>query len=147
MGHNQGSLEIRLQGAHAHEGLVSSLLSSHLHSDDDIAIRRVESTVAEFVKLYSLESGSKPFTNVSAVSSELGWSEITSQTIMDYLDSQGIDARFTRELVEAATRVNYGQVNGPTFAHATGALMSARTPTKFTLSRGCVPWRPPVHLK
>jgi hypothetical protein len=33
-----------------------------------------------------------------------------SQTTSEYLDAHGVSEKYSREMVEAATRVNYGQV-------------------------------------
>lgn len=62
-----------------------------------------------FQGLYSSES--PRWSNISSVVSDLGWSDVTAQTTSEYFDLQGIDRRWTRELVEAATRVNYGQAS------------------------------------
>ena len=64
--------------------------------------------VDRFLTLYSPHAPQWP--NVSSVVSELGWADVAAQTTAEYLDLQGIDRRWTRELVEAATRVNYGHV-------------------------------------
>lgn len=66
--------------------------------------------IKEFLTLYTPEAGANPFDNVTSLTSKLEWTDIVGQTAMDYFDSQGIDQRWTREMVEAATRVNYGQV-------------------------------------
>lgn len=64
--------------------------------------------VGIFEGLYRPES--PRWANISAVVSDLGWSDVTAQTTAEYFDLHGVDRRWTRELVEAATRVNYGQV-------------------------------------
>ena len=66
--------------------------------------------VKDFVTLYTPQVGSSPWSNVTALAYQLEWTDIINQSTMDYFDSQGIDARWTREMIEAATRVNYGQV-------------------------------------
>ncbi|KAI0655025.1 Prenylcysteine lyase-domain-containing protein [Cubamyces menziesii] len=66
----------------------------------------VKSMVDRFLMLYSPHA--PQWSNVSSVVSELGWADVAAQTTAEYLDLQGIDRRWTRELVEAATRVNYG---------------------------------------
>jgi prenylcysteine oxidase / farnesylcysteine lyase len=73
--------------------------------------------IKDIMNLYSPAAGSKPFTNITSLASELGWTDIAAQSTMDYFDSQGLDQRWTREMIEAATRVNYGQVR-----HLFGAL-------------------------
>ncbi|TBU28194.1 FAD/NAD(P)-binding domain-containing protein [Dichomitus squalens] len=66
----------------------------------------VKSMIDKFVTLY--EPSPPRWSNITSVANDLEWLEITAQTTAEYLDSQGIDRRFSRELVEAATRVNYG---------------------------------------
>ena len=61
-----------------------------------------------FLKLY--EPSTPRWSNISQVVSEMGWDDVVAKSMSEYLDFQGIDRRWTRELVEAATRVNYGQV-------------------------------------
>ena len=64
----------------------------------------------DFVALYSPEAGSKPFETLTSLATDHGWTDIVNQSTMDYFDTQGINPRWTREMIEAATRVNYGQV-------------------------------------
>ena len=66
--------------------------------------------VKDFARLYTPQTGSSPWSNITALTYQLEWTDIVSQNTMDYFDSQGIDSRWTREMIEAATRVNYGQV-------------------------------------
>ncbi|KAI0655027.1 Prenylcysteine lyase-domain-containing protein [Cubamyces menziesii] len=49
------------------------------------------------------------FKSISELASNLNWDAIASHTTADYLDSQGVNPSWTREMVEAATRINYGQ--------------------------------------
>ncbi|KAF7986244.1 hypothetical protein HWV62_38711 [Athelia sp. TMB] len=67
----------------------------------------VNEIVAQFVTLYT--RGSPKWANMSNLATSFGWSDIIAQSTAGYLDSQGISPKFTREMVEAATRVNYGQ--------------------------------------
>ncbi|KAI0777409.1 FAD/NAD(P)-binding domain-containing protein [Trametes elegans] len=67
----------------------------------------VSTMLERFATLY--DSTGPRWSNISSVVSELGWDEVTARSTSEYLDSQGIDKRWTRELIEAATRVNYGQ--------------------------------------
>ncbi|KAI0683508.1 FAD/NAD(P)-binding domain-containing protein [Earliella scabrosa] len=73
--------------------------------------KKVQSIVKERVdRFLEFYQPSPPrWQNMSAVVSALEWASVTAQTMAEYFDQQGIDPRFTRELVEAATRVNYGQ--------------------------------------
>lgn len=40
----------------------------------------------------------------------MGWTDLVSQTTSEYVDLKSISRRWSREVIEAATRVNYGQV-------------------------------------
>ncbi|KAI1792233.1 FAD/NAD(P)-binding domain-containing protein [Ganoderma leucocontextum] len=67
----------------------------------------VKSMVDKFLTLY--EPSPPRWSNITSIVNDLEWTDHTAQTMSEYLDLQGIDRRFSRELVEAATRVNYGQ--------------------------------------
>ncbi|KAI0354058.1 FAD/NAD(P)-binding domain-containing protein [Trametes cingulata] len=67
----------------------------------------VKDMVDRFLTLYS--PNAPQWSNISSVVSSLAWEQVTAETAAEYFDLQGIDRRWTRELVEAATRVNYGQ--------------------------------------
>ncbi|KAI0644039.1 Prenylcysteine lyase-domain-containing protein [Trametes meyenii] len=66
----------------------------------------VGTMVSRFKRLYSRSA--PQWSNITSVVSSLGWEEVTAETTAEYFDLHGIDRRWTRELVEAATRVNYG---------------------------------------
>ena len=70
--------------------------------------------IDRFVTVY--EPSPPRWSNITSVVNDLELPEFTAQTMAEYLDLQGIDRRFTRELVEAATRVNYGQVSASSLA-------------------------------
>ncbi|KAI0729978.1 FAD/NAD(P)-binding domain-containing protein [Fomitopsis betulina] len=67
----------------------------------------VKSMVAQFLTLYS--PNAPRFSNITALASDLGWTPVIASTAAEYFDTQGVSRLFTRELVDAATRVNYGQ--------------------------------------
>jgi len=69
----------------------------------------VKEMITHFLTLYTPAIGTTPWTNLTTLASGMGWTDLVSSTTMDYLDAQGINGRFTREIVEGATRVNYGQ--------------------------------------
>jgi prenylcysteine oxidase/farnesylcysteine lyase len=48
--------------------------------------------------------------NISSLASTLGWADLTAQTTSEYLTANGISTKYVHEMVEASTRVNYGQV-------------------------------------
>lgn len=62
----------------------------------------------KYLKLYS--SQSPRWEDIADLSQSLGMSNLTSQTMLEYLVSNGVSEKYATELVEAATRVNYGQV-------------------------------------
>ena len=63
--------------------------------------------IDKFVTLYTPSTPS--WSNISDLASDLGWVDLLNQTTAQYLEGQGVSPRFYREIVEAATRVNYGQ--------------------------------------
>ncbi len=65
--------------------------------------------VDKFLHLY--DPTPPRWNNLTSVVSELDWPSVTAQTTSEYLDSHGVEGLFARELVEAATRVNYGQAS------------------------------------
>ncbi|KDQ54837.1 hypothetical protein JAAARDRAFT_37950 [Jaapia argillacea MUCL 33604] len=67
----------------------------------------VKQMIDRFVELYTPES--PRWSTISDLADAFQWSDMVSQTTAEYLDSNGVSKRFSRELVEAATRVNYGQ--------------------------------------
>ncbi|RPD56544.1 FAD/NAD(P)-binding domain-containing protein [Lentinus tigrinus ALCF2SS1-7] len=67
----------------------------------------VDAMASSIIRLY--EPNAPVWQNATSLLSELEWADVTAQTMAEYLDLHGVDRRFSRELVEAATRVNYGQ--------------------------------------
>ncbi|KAJ6501653.1 Prenylcysteine lyase-domain-containing protein [Mycena vitilis] len=67
----------------------------------------VDDMINKFLTLYSPEA--PKWDNLTHLSSQLGWAELVSQTTSEYLKGEGISNLFISELVEASTRVNYGQ--------------------------------------
>lgn len=64
--------------------------------------------IQQILVLYS--SSSPKWDNITDLSARLGWTEIVNSTTTDYLIKQGVSEKYINEVVEAATRVNYGQV-------------------------------------
>lgn len=58
--------------------------------------------------LYTTES--PRWDDVADLSSSFEWDEMANSTCIDYLVANGVSELFAQEMVEAATRVNYGQV-------------------------------------
>lgn len=73
-----------------------------------IKLYSVKATVDQFLSFYNPES--PRWDDISAVSKKLQWATMTHQTASEYLAANGVGQLFKQELVEAATRVNYGQV-------------------------------------
>lgn len=68
--------------------------------------------VQQFMSLYSSTRGTTPFTDLADFASVMNWTSVVGNTTAGYFDAiTGGNGKFTRELIEAATRVNYGQVN------------------------------------
>ncbi|KAG2129757.1 FAD/NAD(P)-binding domain-containing protein [Suillus clintonianus] len=67
----------------------------------------VQSMIDRFLGLYTPDS--PRWDDISALSERLQSVSMTNQTASDFLEGNGVAPLFARELVEAATRVNYGQ--------------------------------------
>lgn len=67
----------------------------------------VDTMVDQFIQLYSPDA--PRWDNISSLVSSFEWADLVSQSTAEYFDTHGISLKFTREYVEAATRVNYGQ--------------------------------------
>lgn len=66
----------------------------------------VQQMINSYLSLYSSVT---QWDSVEDVSSALNFTDFTSQDAVTYLTSQGVGEAFAYEIVEAATRVNYGQ--------------------------------------
>ena len=64
--------------------------------------------VDRFLVLYTPDA--PKWDNISDLASSLDWLDLTSKSTADYLMAHGVSKAYAHELVEAATRVNYGQV-------------------------------------
>jgi len=64
--------------------------------------------INKFLVLYTADA--PKWDNVSDVASSLGWLDLVHNSTAHYLMAQGVSKAYTHEMVEAATRVNYGQV-------------------------------------
>ena len=60
------------------------------------------------MSLYS--SDSPKWEKVSELANVFNWAAIVNTTTEKYLLSQGVSEKYISEIVEGATRVNYGQV-------------------------------------
>ena len=94
------------------------LLASAFHTQHYL---RVKDLITKFTSFYTPSSPS--WITVSDAVSGLGWTDLVAQTSANYYDSQGISPKFSREIIEAATRVNYGQVCSSTALYIGAWLM------------------------
>ncbi|KAL1967592.1 hypothetical protein VTN77DRAFT_3107 [Rasamsonia byssochlamydoides] len=67
----------------------------------------MRNTVNKFVKLY--KPPFFPFSSLSSATVELGLHKATAATGAEFLKANGISAPFSQEIIQASTRVNYGQ--------------------------------------
>jgi len=81
---------------------LSSPLNQYLLRDS------VDDMIKQFVTLYSPETAK--WDDISDLASSFGWTGMVSQTTLEYLKTHGVSQKYAYELVEGATRVNYGQV-------------------------------------
>lgn len=68
----------------------------------------VKNLISRSLGLYTSES--PRWDDVADLASQYEWAEMANSTCIDYFVANGISGLFTREMVDAATRVNYGQV-------------------------------------
>lgn len=64
--------------------------------------------IGKYVTLY--EPSAQNWTSIEELNNALNWTELISQTGAEYFEGHGVSQKFTNELIEALTRVNYGQV-------------------------------------
>lgn len=68
----------------------------------------VQNVIKKFLSLYA--SDSPKWEKISELANDLNWAPIVNTTTEEYLLTQGVSEKYISEIVEAATRVNYGQV-------------------------------------
>ncbi|KAF8557352.1 FAD/NAD(P)-binding domain-containing protein [Imleria badia] len=79
----------------------------------------VENLISRFVRLYTAES--PRWDDVADLATTFEWDEMSNSTCIDHLNANGVSELFAQEMVNAATRVNYGQdVNK---IHALGCMV------------------------
>jgi hypothetical protein len=89
-----------------------SILRTYLSPCLETLIFSVQSMIKQFLELYTLDS--PRWDNISSLGESFGWTDMITHSTSEYLESRGVTRRYSRELVEAATRVNYGQVGHDT---------------------------------
>ncbi|KAL0580679.1 hypothetical protein V5O48_001320 [Marasmius crinis-equi] len=67
----------------------------------------VKSMIQDYLNLYSPDA--PKWDNITTLATTLGFLDMTSSSTADFFQSNGVSAQFVNEVVEAATRVNYGQ--------------------------------------
>lgn len=72
---------------------------------------QVNSAIEKFTLLYDYDfiEQNGPFNSVDEMVESLGMTELIQQSGLSYLTSNGISKEFAEEIIESATRVNYGQ--------------------------------------
>jgi prenylcysteine oxidase / farnesylcysteine lyase len=71
-------------------------------------LRSVDALIEKFQIFYT--SGSPKWDNISDLASFMGWVDLISNSTADYFMAKGVSKQYTYEVIEASTRVNYGQV-------------------------------------
>lgn len=69
--------------------------------------RLTSDVVGRFLKMYS--SPIFPFASITEAAAEVGLLGVTGSAGREFLDANGLSGRFVEELIQASTRVNYGQ--------------------------------------
>ncbi len=69
--------------------------------------RLMRSTVAKFLKMY--EEPIFPWKSLTEVAMRVGLLDATASTGQQFLKANGVGKKFGREIIQASTRVNYGQ--------------------------------------
>ena len=111
VGHCKATLEIWFLITAPNRFVVSSSRTLFIvaASDSSPLITSVRELLNTISHVYS--SSSLKWDTITALSEHLGWDALTNTTVAEYLSSQhGVSDKYISEVVEAATRVNYGQV-------------------------------------
>lgn len=69
--------------------------------------RLMKATVGKFLRMY--DGPVFPWKSLSDVAYEMGITEATAATGAEFLKANGISESFSRDIIQASTRVNYGQ--------------------------------------
>jgi prenylcysteine oxidase / farnesylcysteine lyase len=107
VGHPQGYLEIwnhRTQESGSTASSSPSILHAAPHT---LLCRSVQAVIKSYLQLYA--PNTPRWDNITSLASALGWQDIISQTTASYFQTEGVSDKYIYELIEAATRVNYGQ--------------------------------------
>lgn len=85
--------------------------------------RLMESTIGKFLGMY--EAPLFPFVSLSSAVEEAGLLDATTETGIQFLEKNGITGGFATDLIQASTRVNYGQNLGLIHGLETMVCMAA----------------------
>ena len=77
---------------------------------NSVPFDRVDVAVKKFVSLYN--PGTLPWENISQIAQELDFTNALAQSAAEHFDIEGVHRLYSREIVEASTRVNYAHVSG-----------------------------------
>ena len=118
VGYRQSSLEVWLQYSQTNRKTVGSIYLFRHHQVNSKAVFTfffvsVQSIAGQSTGLYNLE-GPK-WDNVSNLAVSFGWTDMVAQSLSSFLQSNGISKKYTRELANAVTRLNHGQVSVVSF--------------------------------
>lgn len=103
--YTQGIMALRYPFSSTDTSNVRNLIFTRSLSD---IICSVNALIDKFLTLYTPDA--PKWDNISDLASSLGWLDMVGNSTDRYLMTQGVSKKYTHELVEAATRVNYGQV-------------------------------------
>ncbi|KAE8214400.1 hypothetical protein CF327_g2215 [Tilletia walkeri] len=101
--------------------LIADLVSTFTTLYDPTFLHRPKSNPSKGESKYSTISGF-PWRSIESLASRLKFDRLTSQTAETWFYSKGVGKLFVEEIIEAATRVNYGQ--NTNLMHALGAGVS-----------------------
>ncbi|KAG0184841.1 hypothetical protein DFQ28_010354 [Apophysomyces sp. BC1034] len=93
--------------------------------------RLLQATLTNFFTVYEPDS---TFYGIPDVIEQLGLSALINSSARDYLSQQGIGERFVLEIIQTATRANYGQ--DVDVLHAFGALVSMAADGAWSVQDG-----------
>ncbi|KZV95584.1 FAD/NAD(P)-binding domain-containing protein, partial [Exidia glandulosa HHB12029] len=92
----------------------------------------VKNMLHHFLKLYNHDFGT--WKDIPSVVAQVKLLDVVAQTGAEYFDTQGVGLKFSRELIDAASRVNYGQ--NLEHIHGFGALVSMSADQASTVVSG-----------
>lgn len=145
MGHSQGHLEIWdwCSQTNRKDVRANTFLHTFLHVYENIFLS-VEDTIRKYLTLYSPQT--PKWDNLTDLASTLGWTDLVGQSTADYFEAQWVSKKYLNELIEASTRVNYGQASQthpsvPSYAH-----FRLRMSMKSMLWRAHARWLLPARL-